>query len=106
MQKRDTALVVAVVGMAGLGGYLMYTGPGLPRIDLGSLADWLAAVGAGSAAIVALWIATQDRAERQSERIDEQETHARFLRLQAKGDSQSRVSVKVRNFGAPACTGC
>jgi hypothetical protein len=75
------------------------------HIELGSLAEWLAAFAAAGAAIVALVIATRDRQERAKEHEDDQKAQARLVRLAVKTQLSGHpsgmpvLSVKVRNNG-------
>jgi hypothetical protein len=70
------------------------------HVELGPLAEWLAAGAAAGAAIVALVIATLDRQHQIKDRRDEERTQARLVRLSVQGLSgRPVVVVKVRNFG-------
>ncbi|MDC8980680.1 hypothetical protein PR370_01045 [Mycobacterium marinum] len=62
--------------------------------------QWLGGIGSLVAALVALGIATRDRNERTIERRDEEKTHARLVRLEARSNIGSpTVSVTIRNYG-------
>jgi hypothetical protein len=74
-------------------------GPHRWHIELGSVADWLAAVFTGLAAGAALWIATRDRQHRIEERHDEQKTMARLVQLSVASNDRAAVVVEVRNYG-------
>lgn len=70
------------------------------HLELGPLAEWLAAVAAAGAAITALYIAGRDRRERIAERHDEQKTQARLVQLSVETETnRPAVVVQVRNFG-------
>jgi len=70
------------------------------HIELGPVADWLAAGAAAIAAIVALYIAWRDRKDRTAERHDEQQTHARLVQLSVETETnRPAVVVQARNFG-------
>lgn len=69
------------------------------HIELGPLAEWLAAIAAAGAAITALYIAARDRKDRTAEREGEQKTHARLVQLSVEADSSAAVIVQARNFG-------
>jgi hypothetical protein len=69
------------------------------HVELGPLAEWLAATTAAGAAIIALNIAARDRKDRIKERHDQQKTHARLVQLSIEPDSKGAVNVQARNFG-------
>jgi hypothetical protein len=70
------------------------------HIELGPVAEWLAAGAAAIAAIAALYIAGRDRKDRTAERHDEQKTHARLVQLSVDWESnRAAVVVEARNFG-------
>lgn len=68
------------------------------HIELGPLAEWLAAVATATAAIVALYVAARDRRDRAAERHDEQKTHARLVQIFVESDSAANIIIEVRNF--------
>jgi hypothetical protein len=70
------------------------------HIELGPVAEWLAAGAAAFAAIVALGISGRDRKDRIAERHDEQKTRARLVQLSVETEtSRPAVVVQARNFG-------
>jgi hypothetical protein len=74
------------------------------HVDYGLLVNALAAIGAVSAALVALWIATTDRQERKQEREDADRQQAGLVRItgrwQSLGPSSDPyVQVIVNNWG-------
>ncbi|MGC2380721.1 MAG: hypothetical protein WA622_26970 [Mycobacterium sp.] len=71
------------------------------HIELGPLAEWLAAAAAAGAAITALYIAGRDRKQRSAERHDEEKTQARLVRMEvSQWHNKPVVTVQVRNFGS------
>jgi hypothetical protein len=70
------------------------------HVELGPVAEWLAAAAAAGAAITALYIAGRDRKDRITERRDEQKAHARLVRLSVETETgRGAVIVQARNFG-------
>jgi hypothetical protein len=70
------------------------------HVELGPLAEWLAAGAAAGAAIVALVIATLDRQHQIKDRRDDEKTQARLVQLSVETESgRPVVVVKARNFG-------
>lgn len=95
------AIKVAVTWMA-LNAWASFPEQGIAHhwhIELGPLAEWLAAAAAAGAAIVALTIAARDRKDRIGEHHDRQKTHARLVQLSVEADSKGTVNVQARNFG-------
>ena len=73
------------------------------HVELGRLAEWLAAGAAAIAAIMALYIAGRDRQQRIAERHEEQKTHARLVRLSVETEtSRPAVIVEARKFDRSA----
>jgi hypothetical protein len=73
------------------------------RIELGPLAEWLAAIATVAAAGAALLIATLDRNQRTKERAAAQEAQARLVIVEVRLPSTGRAfAVDVRNFGTSA----
>jgi hypothetical protein len=71
------------------------------HIELGPLAEWLAAVAATGAAITALYIAGRDRQQRVAERHDHEKAQARLVQVELSLLMHSPdVIVQVRNFGS------
>lgn len=100
MSKVERLLWAIAVIASLAAAYCFYIAWGSPRIELGTLADWLAAFGAGGAALVALVIATRDRAERKDERHEEDATVARLVQLRATAQyGTPALNVSIRNFG-------
>ncbi|TLH61001.1 hypothetical protein C1S79_25770 [Mycolicibacterium phocaicum] len=63
--------------------------------------QWLGALGSFAAAGVALWISTSDRRDRESERLAEEQTHARLVRMSLDWhDTRAAVTAKLHNYGA------
>lgn len=71
------------------------------HVELGPLAEWLAAGAAAIAAIVALYIAGRDRHQRIAERHEDEKTQARLVQVELSLITHSPVVfVKVRNYGS------
>ena len=71
------------------------------HVELGPLAEWLAAIATAAAAITALYVAGRDRKERTTERRNLQKTHARLVQLVVhqvtnKGASTFRHAISGR----------
>lgn len=69
------------------------------HVELGDLADWLAAIGAFTAAGIALCIATRDRKDRAAERHEAQKIAARLVHVDVRQIPKPALDVKVRNYG-------
>lgn len=87
----------AVAACLGVAVVLLYLGLGSPRIELGNLADWLAAIGALVAAVSALYIATRDRRDRSRELLAVEEAQARLVQIEV--DERYRA-VRIHNYGS------
>ena len=96
-------VVKAAVTWVALNAWASYPEHGVANhwhVELGALAEWLAAAAAAGAAIVALYIAARDRRDRVAERRDEQKTHARLVQLFVETETgRPAVVVQARNFG-------
>jgi hypothetical protein len=70
-------------------------------VDWGLVIGLLAALGSCGAAIAALWIATRDRCERKTERLDAAKAQATLVLLDVGLSSGTPgFQVDIRNFGA------
>jgi hypothetical protein len=71
------------------------------HIELGPLAEWLAAVAAAGAAMAALHIARRDRQQRIAERHDEDMAQARLVHVRlSEWSNRPDVNVTVQDFGS------